>query len=191
MKGCALPGSRVLLSKSDNPKRKLHYTWELVEVDGGWVGINTGHPNRLVREGIEQGVIEELQGYASLRPEVPYGESSRIDLLLEGTTGLCYVEVKNVTLVEETRALFPDAITLRGQKHLRELMAMARQGHRAVILYVVQRQDGASVSPAESIDPEYGRLLRLAMANGVEAMAYHALVTPEEIRLDHRLPVVL
>jgi sugar fermentation stimulation protein A len=112
-------------------------------------------------------------------------------LLLEGTTGLCYVEVKNVTLVEGTRALFPDAVTLRGQKHLRELMAMAGKGHRAVIFYVVQRQDGASVSPADSIDPEYGRLLRLAMATGVEAVAYHAIVTPEEIRLDRRLPVVL
>jgi sugar fermentation stimulation protein A len=191
MKGCASPGSRVLLSKTDKPERKLQYTWELVEADGGWVGINTGYPNRLVREGIEQGIIEELQGYASLRPEVSYGENSRIDLLLEGSSGLCYIEVKNVTLVEGNRALFPDATTLRGQKHLRELMAMVRHGHRAVIFFVVQRHGGESVSPADSIDPEYGQLLRLAMANGFEALAYHALVTSEEIRLDLRLPVIL
>lgn len=192
MKGCASTGSQVLLSRSDKPKRKLPYTWELVEVNGGWVGINTGHPNRLVREGIEQGVIRELQGYASIKPEVRYGgENSRIDLLLDGPSGLCYVEVKNVTLVEGTQAFFPDAVTVRGQKHLRELMAMVRQGHRAVIFYVVQRQDSVSVSAADSIDPEYGRLLRLAVTNGVEALAYHALVTPEEICLDHRLPVLL
>ncbi len=192
MKGCASPGSRVLLSMNDKPQRKLRYTWELVEVDGGWVGINTGYPNHLVREGIERGIIRELQGYDSLRQEVRYGEeNSRIDLLLEGSSGLCYVEVKNVTLVEGTRALFPDAVTARGQKHLRELMAMVRQRHRAVIFYVVQRHDGESVSAADSIDPEYGRLLRLAVANGVEAMAYHTLVTPDEIRLNCRLPVVL
>ncbi len=177
---------------SDKPQRKLRYTWELVEVNGGWVGINTGYPNLLVREGIEQGVIKELQGYVSIRSEVRYGgENSRIDLLLEGLSGLCYVEVKNVTLVEGRRALFPDAVTTRGQKHLRELMTMVRQGHRAVIFYVVQRQDGESVNTADDIDPEYGRLLRIAVANGVEALAYHARVTPEEIRLDHRLPIVL
>ncbi len=191
MKGCASPGSRVLLSKSKKLERKLLYTWELVEVDRGWVGINTGYPNRLVREGIEQKVISELQGYASLREEVRYGENSRIDLLLEGVSGLCYVEVKNVTLMEGARALFPDAVTLRGQKHLRELMTMVHQGHRALIFFVVQRQGGDFVSPADKIDPEYGRMLRVAVTGGVEALAYQALVTPEEIRLDIKLPVIL
>ena len=191
MKGCNAPGSPVYLSRSDNPARKLAYTWELVYSDGFWAGINTGLPNRLTREGIENGTVAELQGYDRIRPEVPYGTRSRIDLLLEGTTGRCYVEVKNVTLVDGERALFPDAVTERGQKHLRELMEVVRQGDRGVIFFVVQRGDGNAVAPADAIDPEYGRLLRQAVASGVEALAYRALVTPEEIRLVERLPVSL
>jgi sugar fermentation stimulation protein A len=192
MKGCAFPGSPVLLSISDKPERKLRYTWELVMAEGNWVGINTGLPNRLVREGIENGVISELQGYPSIRAEVRYGEEkSRIDLLLEAPSGLCYVEVKNVTLVEGNQALFPDAVTTRGQKHLRELMEVVRQGHRGVIFFVVQRADGEAVAPADAIDPEYGRLLRLAAASGVQILAYRASVSPAEILLIHRLPVIL
>lgn len=191
MKGCNAPGSPVYLSRSDNPARKLSYTWELVCSDGFWAGINTGLPNRLAREGIENGTVAELQGYDRIRPEVPYGTRSRIDLLLEGEKGRCYVEVKNVTLVEGETALFPDAVTERGQKHLRELMEVVRQGDRGVIFFVVQRGDGVAVSPADAIDPEYGRLLRQAVACGVEALAYRALVTPEEIRLVERLPVAL
>jgi sugar fermentation stimulation protein A len=192
MKGCALPGSPVLLSISDKPERKLRYTWELVMAEGNWVGINTGLPNRLVKEGIENGLVSELQGYPSIRPEVRYGEEkSRIDLLLEGASGLCYVEVKNVTLVEGKLALFPDAVTTRGQKHLRELMEVVRRGHRGVIFFVVQRADGEAVAPADTIDPEYGRLLRLAAAGGVQILAYRARVTPAEISLTYRLPVVL
>lgn len=191
MKGCALPGSRVYLSRSPNPDRKYPLSWELVQAGGFWAGINTGLPNRLVREAIEDGSVAELQGYPTLRSEVPYGEHSRIDLLLEGPTGRCFVEVKNVTLVEDGRALFPDAVTTRGQKHLRELMRVVREGDRGVIFFTVQRGDGDAVSPADSIDPEYGRLLRLALDNGVEALAYRALVTPEEIRLTERLPVIV
>lgn len=191
MKGCAVPGSRVFLSRSSNPKRKYPYGWELVEADGFWAGINTGLPNHLTREAIENGTVTELQGYGTIRPEVPYGERSRIDLLLEGPAGRCFVEVKNVTLVENGRALFPDAVTTRGQKHLQELMRVVREGARGVIFFTVQRGDGSSVSPADLIDPEYGRLLRLAADNGVEALAYRAVVTPEEIRLAERLPVIL
>lgn len=191
MKGCALPGSRVYLSRSPNLERKYPFTWELVQADGFWAGINTGLPNRLVREAIEDGRVTELQGYQTIRPEVPYGEQSRIDLLLEGPTERCFVEVKNVTLVENGRALFPDAVTVRGQKHLRELMRVVREGDRGVIFFTVQRGDGNAVSPADAIDPEYGRLLRLALENGVEALAYRALVTPEEIRLTERLPVMV
>jgi sugar fermentation stimulation protein A len=189
MKGCAVPGSRVYISRSDNPGRKYPYTWELVESDGYWAGINTALPNLLTRLAIEDGTVTELQGYETIRPEVPYGEHSRIDLLLEGTQGRCFVEVKNVTLVEQGRALFPDSVTTRGQKHLMELMRVVREGDRGVIFFTVQRGDGHSVSPADLIDPEYGRLLRLAMENGVEALAYRAVVTPEEIRLVERLPV--
>lgn len=191
MKGCATPGSRLFLSRSPNLKRKYPLGWELVEADGFWAGINTGLPNYLTREAIENGTVRELQGYSAIRPEVPYGEHSRIDLLLEGPAGRCFVEVKNVTLVEGGRALFPDAVTTRGQKHLLELMRVVREGDRGVIFFTVQRGDGNSVSPADLIDPEYGRLLRLAMDNGVEALAYRALVTPEEIMLTERLPVIV
>ena len=191
MKGCANPGSRVYISRSPNPARKYPFTWELVEADGFWAGINTGLPNHLVREAIESGAVIELQGYETIRPEVAYGEHSRIDLLLESPSQRCFVEVKNVTLVEAEQALFPDAVTTRGQKHLNELMRVVREGDRGVIFFTVQRGDGTSVSPADAIDPEYGRLLRLAMKSGVEALAYRALVTPEEILLTERLPVVV
>jgi sugar fermentation stimulation protein A len=181
----------VLLSRSDNPARRLLYTWELVEAGGGWVGINTALPNRLAREGIEHGVVRELQGYGRLRSEVGYGsERSRIDLLLE-EPGLCYVEVKNVTMVEGDLARFPDAVTERGQKHLRELMAMAAAGARAVNFFVVQRADASAVAPADAIDPAYGKLLRQAAAAGVELLAYQARVTPTEISLSHPLPIIL
>ncbi len=191
MKGCAVPGSRVFLSRSANLSRKYPFGWELVESDGFWVGINTGLPNKLTREAIENGTVAELQGYEAILSEVPYGEHSRIDLLLEGPQGRCFVEVKNVTLVENGRALFPDAVTARGQKHLQELMRVVHEGDRGVIFFTVQRGDADSVSPADLIDPEYGRLLRLAVDNGVEALAYRATVTPEEIRLTERLPVIL
>lgn len=191
MSGCANPGSQVLLSRSSNPGRKYPFGWELVKADGCWVGINTGLPNHLTREAIEDGTVNELQGYENIRSEVPYGEHSRIDLLLEKPTGRCFVEVKNVTLMENRRALFPDAVTIRGQKHLQELMRVVREGDRGVIFFTVQRGDCSSVSPADIIDPEYGRLLRLAVENGVEALAYRALVTPEEIKLTERLPVHL
>lgn len=191
MLGCALPGSPVLLSRSSNPARKLPHTWELVQVEDCWVGINTGLPNRLAREGIEQGVVAELQGYEVVRQEVCYGnERSRIDLLLENP-GRCYVEVKNVTLVEDGVARFPDAVTERGQKHLRELMAMMAQGARAVNFFVVQHAAARTVTPADDIDPAYGRLLRQAAAAGVELFAYQAHVTPESISLWRPLPVIL
>lgn len=192
MLGCNLPGLPVYLSASPNPNRKLAYTWELVQVDGFWVGLNTMLPNRLAEEAILNGVIIELQGYQCLRREVPYGsERSRIDLLLKDDHRRCYVEVKNVTLVDQGVALFPDAVTERGQKHLRELMEVVRNGDRGVILFTVQRGDGGWVAPADSIDPAYGRLLREAVTNGVEALAYRAQVEPEQIRLTERLAVKL
>jgi sugar fermentation stimulation protein A len=191
MTGCNIPGSPVLLSASDRPGRKYPFTWELVHVDGGWVGINTAYPNRLVEEAVHAGTVAELQGYASLRREVPYGGNSRIDLLLEGSSGCCYVEVKNVTLVEGGRALFPDAVTLRGQKHLRELEEVVRNGSRGIIFFVVQRGDADVVAPADCIDPHYGELLRRAVSFGVEALAYRALVTPETIVIKERLQVYL
>lgn len=192
MRGCATPGSRVWLSRSDRNGRRHPYTWELVWADGVLVGINTAYPNQLVREGIEGGALPMLAGYGTIRSEVPYGvERSRIDLLLEGEQGRCWVEVKNVTLVEGGCALFPDAVTVRGQKHLRELMAMVRQGDRGVIVFVVQRPDAGVVSPADRIDPAYGDLLRRAAREGVEPIACRARVTTTEITLAEILPVML
>lgn len=191
MTGCAAPGSPVMLSVSNKPSRKLPYTWELVKADGVWVGINTSLTNRLAREGIENGTVRDLSGYDCVRGEVPYGEHSRLDFMLSGDKGNCFVEVKNVTLIDGKQALFPDAVTTRGQKHLRDLMEIVADGKRGVIFFVVQRSDAESVSPADDIDPEYGRLLRLAVASGVEAIAYRAMVSPAEIRLSQRLPVIL
>jgi sugar fermentation stimulation protein A len=194
MLGCQLPGSRVWLSRSDNPKRKYAYTWELVELDGGvLVGINTGRSNALVREAIESGVIGELGGYDEIRAEVRYGnENSRADFLLSGGDGDCYVEVKNVTAaVEDGVALFPDAISTRGTKHLRELMGVVREaGKRAVLCFCVQRTDVDEVRPADDIDPDYGRTLREALGAGVEVIAYRAEMRPEAVVLAERIPVV-
>jgi sugar fermentation stimulation protein A len=191
MKGCSDPGSKVFLSLSDNPKRKFPFTWELVQANGVWVGINTGRPNMLVHEAISERRIPELAGYPEIRSEVRYGINSRIDLLLSAPPGSCYVEVKNVTLTDGERALFPDAVTIRGQKHLHELMGVVRAGGRGVIFFVVQREDAKALSPADTIDPEYGKLLRLAIKNGVEALAYQAAVSPQEIFLTSRLPIIL
>ena len=183
MMGLTAPGSTVWLSPNRNPKAKLDYRWEMIEVDGGLVGINTSRPNRIVEEAISEERVPELKGYATMRREVKYGQNSRIDLLLEGP-GLCYVEVKNVTLRREGLAEFPDAKTARGAKHLRELSAMVGEGHRAVMLYLVQRTDCASFRLARDIDPEYGAAYDAAMAAGVEAIAYRCRLSPQEITLD-------
>ena len=193
MKGCSTPGSRVWLSQSNNPNRKYPLSWELVEVGKNiLLGINTILPNTLAREGIEQGTITELQGYDTIRKEVPYGkEGSRIDLLLQnGENKKCYVEVKNVTLVEDGIAFFPDAVSQRAAKHLRELEAMVKKDHRGVVLFCVQRKDAREVRPADSIDPVYGQTLRKSIDQGVEAIAYQASVSTSEIEITNSLPVV-
>ena len=191
--GCCEPGSRVWLSQSDRATRKYRHTWELVEVGAVMVGINTGLPNALVAEAIAGGVIGELAGYGSVRREVAFGtEGSRVDLLLEGAgRAACYVEVKNVTAAASGGvALFPDCVSARGTKHLRELLRLKRQGLRPVQVYCVQRGDVAEVRPADGIDHEYGRMLRAAIAGGVEVLAYRARVSAHEIRLAEPIPVV-
>jgi sugar fermentation stimulation protein A len=194
MLGCAEPGSRVWLRDSANPKRKYSLSWELVEtLDGVMVGINTGLANHLAREAIEQGLIPELSRYSQIRSEVAYGrEHSRVDLLLSAT-GLpdCYLEVKNVTLVEQGIAYFPDAVSARGSKHLRELRGMVEQGQRALIFFCLQRGDASQLRPADHIDPLYGQTLRQALAAGVEALAYSASPELSGIRLSRALPVVV
>lgn len=193
MLGCTAPGSRVWLSKAATAGRKYAHTWEIVEVNGSTlVGINTGLSNRLVREAVENGTIGPLQGYRVIRGEVRYGEEgSRIDFLLESDRGRrCYLEVKNVTAaVQDGIALFPDAVSERGTKHLREMMHTVRAGHRAVLCFCVQRGDVTEVRPADAIDPVYGKTLREALARGVEAMAWRATVSPQGITLRDPLPV--
>lgn len=178
MLGCQPANARVILSVSDNPKRKLKYTWELVETSAGvWACINTARPNAQAREGIEQGVVTELAGYARVRSELRYGsEKSRIDLHLSGHESRpdAWVEVKNVTLCEQGTGYFPDAVTTRGQKHLRELIAQAEAGDRAVLLFLVNHTGIEVVKPADQIDPAYGKLLRQAQTAGVEVLAYRA-----------------
>lgn len=191
--GCCEAGSRVWLSQSDSVTRKYRHTWEMVEVGKVMVGINTGLPNALVCEAIADGTIRELADYATLRREVAFGEErSRVDILLEDPAREpCYVEVKNVTAAASKGvALFPDCVSERGSKHLRELIRLKARGLRPVQLYCVQRGDVREVRPADGIDHEYGRMLREAIAAGVEVLAYRAKVTPHEIRLAERIPVV-
>ena len=190
MLGLKDPGSRVWLSKSDNPKRKLAYSWELLELDGAMIGINTAHPNRIVEEAIIKDDIRELAGYATLRREVKYGKNSRIDILLEDEGHPdCYVEVKNVHLLREPGlAEFPDSVTKRGAKHLVELGDMAEEGKRAVMLYLVQRTDANRFSLASDIDPTYAQAFREARERGVEALVYACDITKSEIILTTPLP---
>jgi len=194
MKNCIVAGSECYLYDSNNPKRKYRYGWELATTPcGGVAGINTGRANALVVEAIESGRLEELQGYKTLQREQKYGdEGSRIDILLSTGEDKCFVEVKSVTLaVEGRRGCFPDSVSVRASKHLRELMSVKSQGHRAVLLYCVQHTGIDSVSPADDIDPHYGVLLREASMVGVELFAYRAAITVEGIILQQRLPVVL
>ncbi|GEQ98165.1 sugar fermentation stimulation protein [Iodidimonas gelatinilytica] len=193
MLGCAPAGARIWLSPNTNPKAKLDWRWELVEVDDTLVGINTAHPNRIVETAIMEDRISELTGYQTLRREVAYGASSRIDLLAQDHPDRpgqnCYIEVKNVTLRQDGEARFPDAVTARGTKHLMELADMVRQGHRAVMLYLVQRDDCDQMALAHEIDPAYARAFSHAVEQGVEAYAYACSITLDHIRIAQPLPI--
>jgi len=186
MMSVADPGSEVWLSPSRNPARKLKYSWELIRVGTGLVGINTAHPNGIVAEAIAAGAVPELAGFGNLRREVRYGKNSRIDILLENASGRkCYVEVKNVTMKRDLSAAapaeFPDSPTARGLKHLGELAAMAKQGHRAAMFYLVQRQDSGLFAIAADVDPAYAAALKKALKAGVEVIAYGCRLTTREI----------
>lgn len=191
MIGCKEPGSIVYISRANGAKRKLGYTWEMLKVNRRWVGINTLHPNRLVAEAIEAGAISELRGYDTIRREVVTRPGTRLDLCLEGENGLCFVEVKKVTLAVDGIAAFPDAISERGTKHLRELIRLRRRGYRSAVFFLIQRQDCLSFRPADEIDPDYGRWLRRAIRAGVEVLPYAAKVTPREIVLTNRIEVTI
>ena len=186
---CAVPGYPVLISANDDPRRKLKYTLELIRVNEHWVDTHTQRTNRIVEEALRADEIAEFRGYR-LQREFRYG-ASRIDFYLEKAAEKVLLEVKNVTLCENSVARFPDAVTTRGQKHLLELQAAVGRGYSGVIFFLIQRAEAASFSPADEIDPEYGRLLREAVAAGVLPLAYKTLVNPHENRIGRRIPVVL
>jgi len=188
MKTCKEPGWKTLVSESDNPSRKLKYTWEMVHNGKCWIGVNTQIPNKITMEAINNDEIPELSGYDEMHSEVKYGQNSRVDILLTGGKDICYVEVKNVTLVEADGFYkFPDAITERGQKHLYELLEMVKKGNRAVMLFVIQRSDGTTFKPADHIDPDYARALKEVHRKGVEVLTYQAGVSPDEIKIIKRI----
>ncbi|MDX2308218.1 MAG: DNA/RNA nuclease SfsA [Hyphomicrobium sp.] len=196
MLGLAEPNLPVWLSTSDSPTRKYAHTWELVELGTSrkpnYVGINTGHPNAIVADAIAAGLLEPFQGYGTLRREVKYGAASRIDILLEDARqGACYVEIKNVHLLRRKGlAEFPDSKTERGVKHLQELAAMVAEGHRAAMLYLIQRGDADKLAIAADIDPRYAEALATARKSGVEAFALRCRVSPEGISADRLVEIV-
>lgn len=198
MKSCLEEDAEVWLSPVNDPKRKTRFTWEMIRIGGHWVGINTSNPNALAFEWVNGGLIPGLEEITNLRREVKW-EDSRFDLYGEAAGSAkdarsergCFIEVKNVTLKEGHRALFPDAVTERGRKHLNTLVRVKKSGMRAVMLYVVQRMDVKLFSPARSIDPEYGKALDEAVRQGVEVIVVQALVTPESIEYHRILPVEL
>ncbi len=193
MMGLSAPDMGVWVSTSDAPGRKYRHTLELVEDDRGkgpaLVGINTGHPNKIVSEAIAENRIAALKGYADLKREQKYGRNSRIDILLDDPRkGLCYVEIKNVHLMRrEGLAEFPDSVTARGAKHLEELGDMVEAGHRAVMLFLVQRGDATSFALASDIDAAYAQAFQRARERGVEVLVVRCAITPEEIRTDRLL----
>ena len=191
MKSTSAPGRLVGLAAHDNPKRKYRYTLELIEGDdgGALVGVNTMRTNRIVEEAVRNKEIPELLGYPEIRREVPYGEASRIDLLLVDGARLCYVEVKNVTYKEGAVALFPDAVTARGTKHSAELSRVVAAGHRGVIFFLINRGDCNAMAAARDIDPVYADALERAAEKGVELIAYRTRTSFSEIALDRKVHI--
>jgi sugar fermentation stimulation protein A len=194
MMGLTAPGATVWLSVSDNPTRKYRHTWELVEADLGkgptLVGINTSHPNRLVADAIMAGRVRRLAGYQDLRREQRYGVASRIDILLDDPAkGRAYVEVKNVHMMREAgKAEFPDSVTERGAKHLDELARMVAAGHRAVMVFLIQRADATRLVLARDVDRAYGKAWDRAHAAGVETIALRCRASPAAIEVERAIP---
>jgi sugar fermentation stimulation protein A len=190
MLGLNTPGLRAWVSRSDDPKRKLPHTLELVEADGGLVGINTMHPNRLVAEALAADHFPELTGYATHRREVKYGVNSRVDFLLaDPDRAPCWLEVKNCHLRRSgTLAEFPDCVAARSLKHLKELTARVEAGERAVMLFVIQRTDCDAFSACHDLDPAYARGLTQAAARGVEVLAYACEISPDAVRIAAPVP---
>jgi len=189
MLGCSEPGSPVMLSRSDNPKRKYPHTLEMVQSGTTWVGVNTSLTNRLVREALENRAISEFGKLDAITQEIKTSDNTRLDFLLEQQGKKIFMEVKNCSLAKKRIAMFPDAVTARGTKHLLELAALRQQGHMAAVLFCVQREDADSFMPAAHIDPVYAETLAKVAAAGVIVLAYQAEISPEEIKIARKLPL--
>ncbi len=187
MKSCLEEGAPVYLSPVNDPKRKTKYTWEMIYINGGWVGINTNIPNILAYEAVRDRKIPALRGYTTVKREVRFGDS-RFDIYAENEKEKCFIEVKNVTLKDGDTARFPDAVTSRGLKHLNTLLEVKKQGIRAVMLYIIQRMDVKIFAPAWDIDPEYSARLAEVYKAGVEVIPLQAEVTPHQIEIVKELP---
>ena len=191
MRGCSTPGSQVMLSTSPNLKRKYPQTLEMVKKDDTWIGVNTMLTNKIVAEAILEGRIKELQDIDTLSREVVTSKSSRLDLLLERGKEKIYVEIKNCSLVEDGWAMFPDAVTTRGTKHLNELAMLVEQGHQGIIFFCIQRTDADRFKPAAHIDPIYAETLAEVSKKGVQILAYQAEVLPQSIIIEKPIPCFL
>lgn len=191
MRGCSTPGSKVMLSTSPNPKRKYPQTLEMVQEGNTWIGVNTMLTNKIVAEAILEGRIKELQKIDTLTREVKTSRSSRLDLLLERGDEKIYVEIKNCSLAEDGWAMFPDAVTVRGTKHLNELASLVEQGYQGIIFFCIQRMDADRFKPAAHIDPVYAQTLAEVSKKGVQILAYQADISPERIIVQNSIPCVI
>lgn len=189
MKGCSTPGSKVIISRSTNPRRKYAWTLEMVRDNSCWIGVNTSMTNQLIQEGLETGIIDDFGQIDSIQREVKVSDSSRLDFLIQANGKKCYIEVKNCSLAENGIALFPDAVTIRGTKHLHELDRLRSDEVETAIIFCVQRTDARSFMPAEKIDPEYAETLFKVHENGVKVIAYQADVNPDNITIARKIPV--
>lgn len=190
MKSCIEIGAEVYLTPNNDPKRKTKFTWEMIKINGNWVGVNTAWPNLLAYEAIKNNEIPQLTNYTHVKREVKFGDS-RFDVYAENDLEKCFIEVKNVSMKENNFALFPDAVTTRGQKHLKTLIEVKQSGVRAVMLYIVQRSDVDTFSTAKEVDPDYANALIEAHKKGVEIIVYQAKVTETGITLHKQLPFQL
>lgn len=189
MKECSQAGSPVYVSYHDDPKRKLKYSWQLIQMPSSLVGVNTAMPNRLVFHSIQQGILPDFREYEHIIAEKKLDSGSRLDIFLwNQDEDRCFIEIKNCTLVTDGIAYFPDAVTTRGQKHLRELQQLKDNKTRCAMVYLIQRTDATSFQPADHIDPEYGRELRRAVDNGVEVFVYDVEINLKGICLNEEIP---
>ncbi len=190
MKTCIENGAPVYISRATDPKRKTKYTWEMIFINGGWIGVNTIIPNQLIYDAVLAGKIDKLTGYTFVKREVKF-EDSRFDIYAENDTEKCFIEVKNVSMKVGSHALFPDSVTSRGRKHLETLIKVKESGIRAVMLYVIQRMDVDIFGLAEDIDPEYAKSLKKAVKHGVEVIAVQAKVEAKSINIVRELKIEL